>query len=563
MKKYSLSLLIIIFGFIQVFAQHKKGMVNYAANDPHQLYVVFDGSLTSEQLFSNPELKKIIENNGLHFVNALALTEGKIKQMAKKQSVDTTNSLNNLKNVYKLKEKKLSNEQLKSIALELEKLSIVKYCHLSPVKLVLPPVATDIAPETPNFFNQQTYLQSNPGVDMQYAWDMGYNGQGIRFRDIEYGMNPNHEDFINTNIQLKEGMPIHSIMFSEEYLSYVQHGTSVAGMIKAGNNNYGITGMAYGASEFILYPEYTQDETDRLFAISKAIEDSKAGDVVIYEMQTQGENIEVFVPAEYDPIVWDLTKAATSDGIIIVAAAGNYRVNLDSSFYAPYMERGDSGAIIVGGGSPDINHSRVYFSNYGSRVDIQGWAENVFTTGEGTFNSSSCVPTIIGSDLNQAYTPCFRGTSSATPMVAGCAGVLQSYYFSQTGNYLTPLEMRNILKTTGIPQGSGGNIGSFPNMKAAIEKINTEYLLGINTDSFETNIVLYPNPAEKFIRVTLPEYFSTDSKVEIYNAVGQKMIDQNIVNGTNEVLIDDLLSGVYVAKVYDGNHSVIKRFTKK
>ena len=49
----------------------------------------------------------------------------------------------------------------------------------------------------------------------------------------------------------------------------------------------------------------------------------------------------------------------------------------------------DSGAIIVGaggsgaGGSCQAARTRMSFSNYGRRVDLQGWGECVTTTGYG------------------------------------------------------------------------------------------------------------------------------------------------------------------------------------
>src|SRR5690606_13783988 len=128
-----------------------------------------------------------------------------------------------------------------------------------------------------------------------------------------------------------------------------------------------------------------------------------------------------------------------------------------------YINRGDSGALIVGGGTPDLSHNKISYSTYGARVNVQGWADNVATSGYGDWQ-------IFGNDMNQQYTM-FSGTSSATPIVAGCVAVLQSYYFSLTGEYLSPLEMRSLLVATGIPQGSGGPIGPLPNMEAAIAGI--------------------------------------------------------------------------------------------
>ena len=64
-------------------------------------------------------------------------------------------------------------------------------------------------------------------------------------------------------------------------------------------------------------------------------------DVIVFEMQAYGLNGTTsnprFVPAEYDILVWNLTKALTDSGRIVVAAAGNGYQDLDSLDYQTYM----------------------------------------------------------------------------------------------------------------------------------------------------------------------------------------------------------------------------------
>ena len=56
--------------------------------------------------------------------------------------------------------------------------------------------------------------------------------------------------------------------------------------------------------------------------------------------------------------------------------------------------------------------------------------------------------------------------------MAGCCAVIQSYAVEQLGQRLSPHDMRQLLKETGVPQGSGGHIGPFPNLRNAIGAIN-------------------------------------------------------------------------------------------
>ncbi|MFY7988728.1 MAG: hypothetical protein ACOVNP_07600, partial [Flavobacterium sp.] len=58
----------------------------------------------------------------------------------------------------------------------------IKY-YLANATIVPPP--GDILPVTPSFVSQQTYLQSNPGLNVQAVWNLGYSGQNITIHNIE------------------------------------------------------------------------------------------------------------------------------------------------------------------------------------------------------------------------------------------------------------------------------------------------------------------------------------------------------------------------------------------
>ena len=129
----------------------------------------------------------------------------------------------------------------------------------------------------------------------------------------------------------------------------------------------------------------------------------------------------------------------------------------------------DSGAIIVGaGGSPlgGNNLARLWFSNYGSRLDLQGWGENVVTTGYGDLYT--------GASKNEWYTSNFGGTSSASPIVAGAATVLQAVVKARTGTPLSPESLRQLLVSTGTPQVGTQHIGPRPDLREAIGGVTNQ-----------------------------------------------------------------------------------------
>ncbi len=98
-------------------------------------------------------------------------------------------------------------------------------------------------------------------------------------------------------------------------------------------------------------------------------------------------------------------------------------------------------------------------------IHVQAWGDSVVTTGFGT---------LYDGGPNNNYASNFDGTSAATPIVASAAIGIQSWYKQQTGQVLTPREMRSLLIETGTPQRPGfinNHIGPLPNVRNAINTL--------------------------------------------------------------------------------------------
>lgn len=538
-------------------AQARKNQFQLNSNSSkHELHVSFNSEIIlndKESIVSQvSELAELSNEYQLNFEKSISFSAKKWNDLEKnaKQYAGNSSSVHQLKNVFKVIVENPSNEKLLLLAAEFEKLNVVNYASLISLEPIQPPF--DIPPTTPDFMVNQTYIGPNPGLNMQYAWDLGLKGEGIRVRDVEYGFNKEHEDLNEVNAFLAPDMTI-----AEDALPFTQHGTAVVGIVIAGNDGYGMTGLAHEASEMVLYPEWQEIGYDRIYAVSQSIENSTAGDVIIYEMQEDGPTASStdYVPAEYNNLVWDLTKAASDAGIVIVAAAGNGNQNLNGTLYTNYMNRGNSGAIIVGGGLSNLTHNKISYSTHGARVDVQGWSQNVFACGYGNL-------ILIEDDINQGYTN-FAGTSSATPMVAACAIVLQSYHHSLTGNYLTGPQLRTILKETGIPQGnpSAGNIGPFPNMETAVQRVYDDYLLSLDVKN-STEFSVFPNPVQNQLTFLTHQDLSENALVEIFNALGQSVLQTKMPND-KQLEVASLQTGIYFIKISDGNQSATKKIVKK
>jgi hypothetical protein len=514
-------------------------------SDNHSTVMVY---LKENAGISN-EFQVFLNQNNANLKRAISISDDKINFLSK-EAIRISNSdyyVQKLKRIYTVEFTVQPNDFAAFIE-KMKSFSDVEFGYEMNTIPVKPP--TDIAPTTSNFEANQTYLGADPGINMQYAWDLGLSGTGIKVRDIEYGCNFNHEELNSVNVSIAPGMTISTSATS----SYTEHGTSVFGVVMADKGIYGVSGLAYGAQEMILFPEWQQSGYDRIFAVSQAIQNSQSGDVIIYEMQAYDASNNL-LPAEYDLTVWNLTKAATDAGIIIVEAAANGSLNLDSSTYADYMSRGNSGAILVGAGSPSINHFKSTFSNYGSRVDVQGWGGNVFTSG---FYGSYFT---VGGDLNQSYTN-FAGTSSATPMVASCVIVLQSYYHGLTGNYLSPLEMRNLLVNTGIPQGNPitGNVGPLPNMQSALNAIDA--MLSVqNFNGFSAEF--FPNPSEGKLNYSISNAGNSKFSFQFSDVLGREIIQIEKKESQGMLDVSELPSGIYFLKVKSEEKEFVKRIIKR
>merc|ERR1719458_1181851 len=118
---------------------------------------------------------------------------------------------------------------------------------------------------------------------------------------------------------------------------------------------------------------------------------------------------------------------------------------------------------MIGAGNP--SHSKLGFSTYGARVDVQAWGGGVMTSGYGR-----CTGFTNSNTPGYRYTGGFSGTSSASAITAAALTLFQSWALKELGAPLTPLRLRDILRSTGHPQrGSGGNIGPHTNLRAALE----------------------------------------------------------------------------------------------
>lgn len=273
---------------------------------------------------------------------------------------------------------------------------------------------------------------------------------------------------MDANITLLAGLNV-----KDRYQSNYRHGTAVLGEMLMADNNIGGVGIIPGAQGHVVgvtrvvgggpyenYPEAILDAVDAL----------GFGDAILLEIQVPDANGNMF-PVEIIDAVFDAISLASSLGITVIEPAGNGQQDLD----APILRIGsatpasilnpsspefrDSGAIMVGAATSTIPRTRVLESNYGARIDVHAWGENILTA------------SVAGSaDDIDTYLP-FDGTSGAAPIIAGAALSVQGMISANRGTKLNALALRDLIKIDGTPTSnpSVDKLGVQPDLRALID----------------------------------------------------------------------------------------------
>jgi hypothetical protein len=355
---------------------------------------------------------------------------------------------------------------------ELEALPEVDYAYPAPEPAPPPQAST-----TPDFTGRQGYFRPAPeGIDADFSrQDPRVRGAGIKIVDLEYDWNPFHED-----LQLDWSSDLGGEVFPRNTFFMDEHGTAVFGELVAVDNDYGVTGGVPDAEMFGISPTQrlasggTSWRPGSAMAYLAGLDFLEPGDALLIEQQTVGPNGGTnYVPVEWIQSAFDATVLLTSMGVNVIYTGGNGNQDLDGPEYLGRFDRDvrDSGSIIVGAGS-STDHSRLGFSVYGSRVDLQGWGHNITTTGSNGNLQGGTDP----ANVNIRYTRSFGGTSGAGPIVTSAVAAIQSYVKATGQEPWSAARIADVLKATGTSQGgdTSQHIGPLPNLEAALKQIEVD-----------------------------------------------------------------------------------------
>lgn len=243
------------------------------------------------------------------------------------------------------------------------------------------------------------------------------------------------------------------------------HGTHVSGIIAAARNNgIGVDGVANNVRIMTIRAVPDGDEFDKDIALA-----------IRYAVDNGAKIINMSFGKSFSPQkkwVDDAVKYALSKGVLLVHAAGNDGKNVDSTenfpnpIYADTKMRAPNFITVGASGDPKTGGLAADFSNYGKReVDVFAPGVKIYSTLPGG--------TTYGFQ---------QGTSMASPVVAGLAALILSYYPELTPEQLKycitkGAQVQTIeVKKPGNPEEtvafnmlseSGGLINAYESMKIA------------------------------------------------------------------------------------------------
>ncbi|MES5869009.1 putative mucin/carbohydrate-binding domain-containing protein [Bacillus cereus group sp. RP32] len=492
-------------------------------------------------------LKKLFSENTELTLNRLfsSVNPIEIEKLSVQSKSVVNESANNLLNYYIVQAP--NNIEIELLLKKFETSPLVEEAYIQEKQILTPPEIQlpnlSVNPYDDPRFKNQGYLEAAPkGINASHAWSIkGGDGKDTTFVDMEYGWLLNHEDLVNKNIKLMSGQNISQ---------HRAHGTSVLGIVSSEDNQIGNIGIAPKANVKVISQIRDNGIYNTADAILSAVHNLQAGDILLLEAQAAYDGYgDKYLPVEVHPDIFDAIRVGADKGIIIIEAGANGSNDLDNfkdrngkkilNRNSPDFK--DSGAIMVGAGSSTVPHKRLWFSNYGSRLDVYGWGENVDTT---SANPSQ--------NTTNLYTSTFSGTSSASPIIAGAATSIQGIAKEHRGSPYTPAELRNILSNpnTGTKSQDPWNdrIGVLPDLKSILDNLhfnsdipNSSSILDGNQfawslkgiSDFEFAKINFNKSTEEMqvdLKAGVPHHYfnETYASIKVQNASGKVVYNKNI-----------------------------------
>lgn len=425
----------------------------------------------------------------------------------------------------------------------LRSLSVIDYVEKVPLR------RTSLVP---NDLNGNQYSLTK--ISAQLAWNISQGSSSVVVAVVDNGVRISHEDlaaniWVNTgeiagngldddfngytddrngfDVADKDGNPSPPTGISQG--DAWNHGSHCAGIVSAATNNgKGIASIGFNT---------------RVMPVKCASNSSSSGneltntlDGITYAIRNHAKVISMsFGSAESSVTEQVLLNTAHNNGIVLVAAAGNDNVS------TPFFPASYANVISVG--ATDQADLKASFSNFGATVDLMAPGVSILSTlGSGD------------SDYGN-----FSGTSMATPLVAGLAGLVLALNPS-----FTPAQVESRLKSsadnitllnpTFTGQLGAGRINAFKALGGVPSGID---------DVITESVQVYPNPVGDRLVIKL-NAGAQSAEVDWIDMQGRNCGHESVLAGVEltELATGNLPTGVYILKIICGNNVTCRRMVK-
>jgi len=284
------------------------------------------------------------------------------------------------------------------------------------------PLVEYIEPIFAGTYSAQTTTWNVQRVRAPQAW-VSSTGTNVKVLITDSGINNAQGDLAPAVVQSCESPPSNGL---DQY----GHGTNVAGIIAAVNNDIQVVGAAYGVA--LWSSKIGATAPDPGYAAC-AIQFGRTNHVQVISMS--------FGMAPYTQLTDQINAAYNQDGIVLVASAGNN--NGGAVTYPATLD------AVIAVSATDQNNNFASFSSAGSKVELA--APGTTTTGV-TGITTTC-RNGTSSDFCDFLV---EGTSFSAPHVAAAAAILKSYNSTWTN-----VVIRTRLQQGALDLGAAGRDNQF------------------------------------------------------------------------------------------------------
>jgi len=248
-------------------------------------------------------------------------------------------------------------------------------------------------------------------------------------------------DFVDINTTTYESYGF-ELLVGEDYtdrdndpMDFHGHGTHCAGIAGAVTNNAeGVAGVAWNNKIMVVRAAFGIKKNN---VINGYLDTDAVIAAIHYAVENGADVISMSFGGSNYSALQDVIDYAYAEDCVLVAAAGNYGYYDYEILYYPaaYDE-------VIAVAATNSSDGKAYFSSYGDFVDVSAPGVNILSTlFDDTYASK-------------------KGTSMATPHVAGLGGLLRSHYPSLSNTEIVQLILNNADNIDALNPGYEGKLGS-------------------------------------------------------------------------------------------------------